>query len=75
MIIIIIKIISNYSKSEFDGDATTNKPIVVNYGKPMSSQSSAIASDHTLSHPAWTAKSVAFRVQHERHADLCSRLS
>ena len=42
--------------SKLDGDATTNTPIVVNYGKPMSSQNSAIASDHTLSHPVWTDK-------------------
>ena len=42
--------------SEFDGDATTNTPIVVNSGKPMSSQNSTIARDHTLSHLAWTAK-------------------
>ena len=42
--------------SAFDGDAATNTPIVVNYSKQMSSQNSVIASDHTLSHPAWTAK-------------------
>ena len=31
-------------------------PISVNYGKPPASQASTEASDHSPSHPAWTAK-------------------